>query len=1156
MVILLLLVFIGTKLPSPVNTEFDELFPYISADGKSIYFISDRSGEFCLWVTRLRDSLWLSPVNLSEIVGIREIEGPVSVSPDEYRIFFSCRTDRGDLDIYYVEKIGVEWSIPHPLPVNTDADEWCPSLSVDGRTLYFASNRKGSAGGYDIWVTHFMDTAWTKPENLKSINTVHDEISPFIHYDNKTLYFARRVGSLNDFELFVTTKEGEGFAEPVAVSPLNTISDDEYISVDAKCKKFLASYAGDIYLLSLSEPFRPERSLVIAGIAQDRLEGAPLGGVRVVARLPEEDRDFFITRTNELGEYKIVLPPGNVYTLQLRIGGYYYDLGRYDLRSARSYYSFDVSGIWRSPDKAGELILIGKGGELTPVFFREKIKEKYETRKIIRIVLTTFEKAYEKLSPRVKERMPFLSERWTFVAGNQRITPVFVEAESPKLPREIKSPDKIFADVITKGEEKVPHKIVLIDREGKTHGIKIKSGVLPEKKMVFLSRKGKKTGIFIKEKKGKITLSFVGEKFKTSPLIAEIPSDTAEVEFKKSGKKILPLIRIKEKEKPAELLLITKTGEIAPIEIKTAEEETGKIVFAENLTKITPEELKTSETAIVKEEKMIIGNKKEKILPVYFSPKKEEKRGLLIFEQKEGKLITALQTLTGEEKGKLLFITKEGKSVELKLKLGEVKGGKLVFLGEGEKATPLFVRLDTLHSELVFIDENGQIRSALIGEIDGKKVKVVFRIINGKLVPVVLSDGKEIEGKFVFLSEYGKILPIALAPPSETEAGKLVLIDEKGEIKTTILTRTPERFKFNLVMKNGKIKPVIVTSTGKEKTGEIVFIGEEGRKVILKIVDKETEGAQKITFVTKEGRKEFYVIPVTETGEKAQIKFEKVGDKLVPVFVMGEQKEYGKLVITTEDGKVQKFLIAEGEKGEAPVAFIETAEKVVTQSGPVIAHTVFFDFGSAKLRPEAKKELKLIAKVLETYKNLEVRISGHCDDIGPRDVNLRLSQKRAEAVKDYLVSLGVHPLRMIVKGYGEDRPLVPNKDEQSRQINRRVEIRSVPLSITMHNVFFDFAKADLRPEAKFELRLIARVIKENPDAKVEVVGYCDDIGSEEANLRLSLKRARAVKDFLVKCGVPPDRIIIKGYGEKRPLVPNVDALTRQVNRRVEIKQLE
>jgi outer membrane protein OmpA-like peptidoglycan-associated protein len=106
-------------------------------------------------------------------------------------------------------------------------------------------------------------------------------------------------------------------------------------------------------------------------------------------------------------------------------------------------------------------------------------------------------------------------------------------------------------------------------------------------------------------------------------------------------------------------------------------------------------------------------------------------------------------------------------------------------------------------------------------------------------------------------------------------------------------------------------------------------------------------------------------------------------------------------------------------------------------------------------------------------------------------------------------------------------------------------------------VQFVQGSADIAASSNTLLSEIADVILRNPDiGRVEVQGHTDNSGNEEANRDLSQRRANAVRDWLVKAGVPADRLTAVGHGSSRPLAPNITAANRARNRRVELVILE
>jgi outer membrane protein OmpA-like peptidoglycan-associated protein len=101
---------------------------------------------------------------------------------------------------------------------------------------------------------------------------------------------------------------------------------------------------------------------------------------------------------------------------------------------------------------------------------------------------------------------------------------------------------------------------------------------------------------------------------------------------------------------------------------------------------------------------------------------------------------------------------------------------------------------------------------------------------------------------------------------------------------------------------------------------------------------------------------------------------------------------------------------------------------------------IYFDFDKSTIKPESKPALEAAAKMLNENPTINVEIQGHTDSKGSDAYNLRLSEKRAQAVVNYLVqNLGIDVSRLTAKGYGESRPIADNETEDGRAINRRVE---------------------------------------------------------------------------------------------------------------------
>ncbi|MBS1912473.1 MAG: PD40 domain-containing protein [Bacteroidetes bacterium] len=242
-----------------VNTPDLEYAPTITADGRTLYFVSNRPGGVGghdFWYTtkaeRL-DTIFTAPVNIGKPINTELNEGVASIAADGQTIFFTgCnRADGlGDCDIYEAELDGTEWkNVRNVSEINSPYWDSQPSISSDGKTLYFVSNRPGAMGGEDdadIYVTTLgADGRWAPPKNLgKPINTPEKEDSPFIIAGSGALYFSSAGhGGEGGLDFFVSKRQADGsWGTPENLgAPFNTSRDERFITLPA---------AGDIVYFS------------------------------------------------------------------------------------------------------------------------------------------------------------------------------------------------------------------------------------------------------------------------------------------------------------------------------------------------------------------------------------------------------------------------------------------------------------------------------------------------------------------------------------------------------------------------------------------------------------------------------------------------------------------------------------------------------------------------------------------------------------------------------------------------------------------------------------------------------------------------------------------------------------------------------------------
>ena len=263
-----------------VNSTNDEYVNALDITGTELLFTKKAAAVFGgfpeegLFVSKAADGQWFSPTRcFFEALDCQVGAAFVSYKGDE--MFFTvCGLDRHNqsCDLYRVVRNGLEekWSVPQPLgnEVNDPAWDSQPSLSLDGKELFFASRRSGNADLYHCYRDE--EGNWSNPENLGPvINTKGTEMAPFIHPDGKTLYFSSDTHTgMGGYDLFMSRRNEKGeWSEPVNLGyPINTPGDEINFIVAADGHTALISsireggYGGyDIYSFQLKDDdLKPE----------------------------------------------------------------------------------------------------------------------------------------------------------------------------------------------------------------------------------------------------------------------------------------------------------------------------------------------------------------------------------------------------------------------------------------------------------------------------------------------------------------------------------------------------------------------------------------------------------------------------------------------------------------------------------------------------------------------------------------------------------------------------------------------------------------------------------------------------------------------------------------------------------------------------------
>lgn len=258
-----------------VNTADDEYVNQIYHAENKLIFTKRYNSEIKsyleenVFVSNKYDSLWSIPRLLFDAI---DDVGAANISSDGKELYFSgCgwADGAGSCDIYQMRFIDGTWSNPINITtINTTDWESQPCVNFDGNSLYFVRRNKRT-GTSDIYVSHRNENgSWDSPHKLNSnINTDGNEMAPFIHYDDMTLYFSSDThDGMGGYDLFISRRDERGeWGKPINLGyPLNTDGDEMNLVVASDAKSAYISAkrddgygAYDIYSFDLDERFRP-----------------------------------------------------------------------------------------------------------------------------------------------------------------------------------------------------------------------------------------------------------------------------------------------------------------------------------------------------------------------------------------------------------------------------------------------------------------------------------------------------------------------------------------------------------------------------------------------------------------------------------------------------------------------------------------------------------------------------------------------------------------------------------------------------------------------------------------------------------------------------------------------------------------------------------
>lgn len=392
------------SLGNQINSEYNEVNPVISPDGRTLYFARishpqnthGNKGSQDIWYSELlQGDRWSPAKRMAAPLNKDEYNCAYSITPDGNTMLIKGAYTNGNYEtrgFSTSKRTAGGWSPPQKLNIPgydriSKGQYDCGYLSADGKVLVMAFSEKKNSKEDDIYVSFRQkDGSWSKPLNLgPEVNTDGTETTPFLAADGATLYFSSdRPGGSGSNDIYVckrVDKTWKHWSKPVNLGPsINTDGYDAYYSVAASGEyAYMTSFKntlgkGDIVRIKLidesnpgdktvPEEVRPDPVVLVSGKVIDQKTGKPIEARVVYQTLPDGSEAGEATSDPVTGEYKIVLPYGKKYSMRAVAPNFIAEGGNIDLT--------ETKGFQEIKDKELNLIPIevGRAVRLNNIFF-------------------------------------------------------------------------------------------------------------------------------------------------------------------------------------------------------------------------------------------------------------------------------------------------------------------------------------------------------------------------------------------------------------------------------------------------------------------------------------------------------------------------------------------------------------------------------------------------------------------------------------------------------------------------------------------------------------------------------------------------------------------------------------------------------------------
>jgi outer membrane protein OmpA-like peptidoglycan-associated protein/tRNA threonylcarbamoyladenosine modification (KEOPS) complex Pcc1 subunit len=1032
------------KLPNPINTPTSiEYAPSITADGKTLIYQSDQYGLFInankkvpkidadgrsaemidefetsffgVFEVKIHPSgEYMAPKNIEPInqfanENMTPVMGGPSVSYDGNTLFFFANFGKngyGREDIYFSTREKNGWGRPENIGsvINTDGYEGFPSVSPDGRRLYFTREVLGKKVNekqvYRIMVSEKgRNGKWKAPFELPAPVNTNAEKAPRIMADSKTLIFSRiKEGSKSDFDLYKSTQQKDGtWTEPIPLDFINTSKSDLFVSM-SPCGDIMYYISnGDIYNTEVPQSLRPIKNAIVQGYVLDSLTQQALPAKLVIKEKASGDILAVLDNNPFDGRFTALIPFGADYEISVNLSEYF-----------TKTIAIASENLKNCDPLLKDILLVKlptKAEDIATVASNQALKQHESTIAEAKPSLGANEIVNTSETAKVSQNtLPVPTSK------NQPIEELELVADTPKSESE-----KIVKEGVKIVDAKVISQLALILAiVNKETGEFISNASFIFKKENGENKdiKDQKNGseYFFKVEMGEaFTITINAEGF--IPFSAKIPAMTAD---RKVTIKMAP-------QQPSYLninMVDVDTG--APLNgvcviFSKSKGDSTKLAIIDGKAKIL---LKINDELLIKGRsgeyseisqalKVEIPENGSKIYDLDL--KLTTNRYMLELEATDietGKAIPNAVFHVMDSKGTKIFDLLSDINGKIIQKLPKLDKYTVKCLAEGFKESEQQI-LDLKHNTKVLFKSVANKK-----RIHELKVLVYDVLTKEEIHPNAIAN-REIKGKAPFFvsGEENANFEIVLSGDGVKESKyKFAFNDSLINKVSTILYAKRNNFDFYFKALNKKTKDLVSSAK-------------------FQIIDPITK--QEVQKTSPDGAITANLdVDKTYSFQINAVDFKPLIQQINPTNWVIEQ-EYERNFYIEPIEKITTVVNPNIVKSET-FGDIEKGKSITLKN-------IYFDQSSPVLRIESYPELDQLIKLLQENPTIKILIKGHTDNAGDYKLNVKLSQERCEAVIAYMVKNKIEKSRLKAEGKGPDEPVSPNTTEESRRKNRRVE---------------------------------------------------------------------------------------------------------------------